>query len=93
MKIKQIFKQYWLILITIMVLFFWLGFFITEKVMTTDDSYYSILIDSDVIKVEDIDVDFFLDALRKVDKDGKVSYSYSSVKPESFFTNNILNVH
>ena len=92
MNFKQIFKQYWIILVTIMALFFWLGFFITENVINNDDAYYSILIDSDVIETEDIDVDFFLDALRKVDKDGNVSYSYSSVKPESFFNNEDIEI-
>ena len=88
MRMKFLFKQYWIILLTTMILFFWLGFFIAEKTMNTDDSYYSILVDSDVIEVEDIDVNFFLDALRKIDKDGNVSYSYSTVKPISFFENN-----
>ena len=92
MNFKQIFKQYWLISLTIMVLFFWLGFFIAEKIMNNDDTYYSILIDSNVIETEDVDVDFFLDALRKVDKDGNVSYSYSSVKPESFFMNEDIKI-
>ena len=88
MRMKFLFKQYWIILLTTMILFFWLGFFIAEKTMNTDDSYYSILVDSDVIEVEDIDVNFFLDALRKIDKDCNVSYSYSTVKPISFFENN-----
>ena len=92
MNFKQIFKQYWLISLSIMVLFFWLGFFITEKVMENDNTNYSILIDSNVIEVEDIDVDFFLDALRKVDEEGNVSYSYATVKPESFFANNDIEV-
>ena len=92
MKFKQIFKQYWLVLLTVMVLFFWLGFFIAEKILHTDESYYSILVDSEIIFVDDIDADFFLDALRKVDKEGKISYSYPSVKPVDFFENKDIKV-
>lgn len=88
MKLKDIFKHYWIILLTTLLLFFWLGFFVAEKTMNKDDSYYSILIDSSVIEITDIDVDFFLDGLRKSDN----SYSYASVKPEKFFENNDITI-
>lgn len=87
MNLKQIFKHYWVILLAVIALTFWLGFFITEEFVNRNACYYSITFNSSEIRKEDIDSNFFLDALRKVDENGNISYSYETVKPESFFSN------
>ena len=88
MKFKSIFKDYWILLLTSLVLFFWLGFFITENIYNQSSTTYTIEIESNVFTVEEITADFFLDALRKVDEEGNVSYSYETVKPAEFFSKN-----
>ena len=71
--------------------FFWLGFFITEYIYNVNFSSYSVEFTSEEIDSKDIDVDFFLKALEKYvsDEEGNLvkTYSYASVKPESFFEN------
>ena len=82
MTLKYIVKRYWVIMVTVLVLFFWLGFFVTENLLNNNRANYIVEISSNEISVEDIDVDFFLDGLRKSDG----SYSYASVSPKSFFS-------
>ena len=89
MKITGILKRYWLVILTVVVLFFWLGFFVTEKVFNKNRSYYSMEIESESITIEDIDTAFFLDALRK--EDGR--YSYATVKPDEFFEKGDINIY
>lgn len=88
MSFGQIIKRYWITLLAVMGLFFCVGVFATRTISSINDEYYSIKVNSDVISKEDIDVDFFLDALRK--SDGK--YSYSTVKPTLFFENNDIKI-
>ena len=93
MSFKETFKHYWILLVTILVLFFWMGFFVSENLYNQNFSYYEIEVESNDIKLEEINADFFLEALKKVDKDGNISYSYATVSPKAFFENNdmILN--
>ena len=100
MRLKQIFKYYWVIMLTVLVLCFWLGFFISERVVNSNNPYYQIEICSTTIEIGDIDADFFLKGLAKYDENGNfeldskgnVKYSYSSVKPQQFFANNDIEI-
>ena len=65
MSLKQIFKYYWVIMLTVLVLSFWLGFSVTEQFVNRNNCYYSVTFYSTEIEKEEIKVDFFLDALRK----------------------------
>lgn len=88
MSLGNILKRYWITFVAVIGLFFCLGLFVTKTITRFTDEYYSINIKSDVIEEEDIDIDFFLDALRKSDG----SYSYASVKPTLFFENNDIRI-
>lgn len=92
MSFKDTFKHYWIILVTVLVLFFWLGFFISENIYNQNSTYYYVSIKSDTINSQNIDEAFFLDALRKVDENGNISYSYQTVKPNEFFRKNDINI-
>ena len=92
MRLKQIFKYYWVIMLTILALAFWLGFSVTEQFVNRNNCYYSVTFYSTEIDKEEITADFFLDALRKVDKEGNVSYSYATVKPNDFFDSNDIEI-
>lgn len=83
MTLKQVFKSYWMILLTTLVLVFWLSFFVTENVHNQFKATYTIEVVSTEIKKEDINTEFFLSALIK--EDG--SYSYKSVDSEAIFKN------
>ena len=93
MKFIQILKHYWILILTSLVISFWLGFSITELV-NQGNTYYSVEISSSEISVEEITSDFFLKALEKYDEDGNlmideegnIVYSYSTVKPVEFFS-------
>ena len=88
MMLNKIIKHYWIVILTALVFSFWLGFFITENICNQNLTYYSIEVNSSEIEVEDVDADFFLNALVK--KDG--SYSYESVKPKAFFNSNDVKI-
>ena len=92
MNLKAIFKNYWILLLTTLVMFFWLGFFCSENLYNQNTTTYSIILESDNVNLSDIDVDFFLKALEKVDDKGNVTYSYASVKPKEFFNNNDISL-
>ena len=85
MNLKVIFKNYWILLLTTLVMFFWLGFFCSENLYNQNTTTYSIVLESDKININGINVDFFLKALEKVDDKGNITYSYASVKPKEFF--------
>lgn len=89
MKLIDILKRYWLILLTVVVLFFWLGFFVTENIFNKHRTYFTMEIDTENINIEQIDTDFFLDALRK--EDGR--YSYASVNPQEFFDKGDIKIY
>lgn len=89
MNLKYILKRYWLILLTVLVLFFWLGFFVTENILNKNRAYYSVEVSNFDVDISTIGDDFFLDALRKADG----SYSYESVKPTDFFEGNDVNIY
>ena len=94
MKVFRLLKYYWVILLTILVISFWLGFSITELV-NQNNTYYSVSFETNEIEIEDVDVTFFLEALKKYNKDGSLAvdedgnqlYSYSTVKPNEFYEN------
>lgn len=88
MKLKNIIKSYWIVILTALVISFWLGYFITENIHNQNFTYYNVSISSETIDTKKIDVDFFLDALIK--KDG--TYSYATVKPNDFFNNNDIEI-
>ena len=92
MNLKVIFKNYWILLLTTLVMFFWLGFFCSENLYNQNTTTYSILLESDNVNLSDIDVDFFLKALEKVDDKGNITYSYATVKPKEFFNNNDISL-
>ena len=99
MKVFRLFKHYWVILLTVLVISFWLGFSITELV-NQNNTYYSVSFETNEIEIEDVDVTFFLEALKKYNKDGSLAvdedgnqlYSYSTVKPNEFYENNDIEV-
>ena len=83
MSLKDMFKNYIVIIITALIFSFWIGFFATENIYNQQCTTYSIDVESSKINHPGINADFFLDALRKADG----TYSYSSVKPKQFFDN------
>lgn len=95
MKFVQVLKYYWIIILTTLVISFWLGFSITELV-NHENTCYSVSFNSEEIHLTDINKDFFLKALEKFDdegnlmkdEEGNIIYSYASVKPNDFFDNN-----
>ena len=93
MRLKEIFKHYWVILLTVLVLCFWLGFSISEQLINRNNCYYSVTFYSTEIEKNDINADFFLNALKKVDKEGNISYSYATVKPNDFFNNGDIEIN
>ena len=60
MNLKVIFKNYWILLLTTLVMFFWLGFFCSENLYNQNTTTYSIVLESDKINIDSINVDFFL---------------------------------
>ena len=91
--IKRILKNYWIVLITVLVLFFWIGFFITENIYNQANTYYFINFESETIKEEDITKEFFLDALKKTDAEGNITgYSYQTVSPSLIFENKDITI-
>lgn len=87
MKKRSILRRHWLTMLILVLFFFWLGFFVAEYIINVNFSKYSIEVTSEKINIEDINQEFFLEALKKYDKSGKFTgdYSYSSVKPKDFF--------
>ena len=93
MSFKNIFKYYWIIFVTILVVSFWIGFFITENTYNQNFVYYEVEIQSDKIDERDINVFFFEDGLVKFNEEGKIiGYSYSTVEPKEFFKFHHINV-
>ncbi len=92
MKLKEILKNYCVLLITILAMLFWIGFFASENIYNQNNTYYSFNIKSEVIESAFINADFFLDALKKVDDEGNVSYSYATVNPNEFFSNGDIKI-
>ena len=99
MKFIHVLKHNLLIILTSLVISFWLGFSITELV-NQENTYYSVVISNTTITSDEITSDFFLKALEKFDDEGKllkdeegnILYSYSTVKPQTFFEENDINV-
>ena len=91
MKFLKLLKHYWIILLTVLVISFWLGFSIAE-IVNQNNTYYEVKIYSNDIVISDINTDFFLKALEKYDKDGNLSYSYATVKPVDFFDNEDIEI-
>ena len=99
MKFIHVLKHNLLIILTSLVISFWLGFSITELV-NQENTYYSVVISNTTITSDEITSDFFLKALEKFDDEGKllkdeegnIVYSYSTVKPQTFFEENDINV-
>ena len=95
MKLKSILRRHWLTMVVALIFFFWFGFFVTEYIYNLNYSTYSIEVRTEEIQANNIDRDFFYDALRKEEiKNGEVviSYSYSSVNPNSIFDNDDISV-
>ena len=84
MSLKNILKNYYIIIIVALIFSFWGGFFVTENIYNQNNTYYSVQVKSETIKLDKIDEDFFLSALLKPDG----TYSYSSVKPVKIFSEN-----
>lgn len=92
MKYLKSYLNHISILITFILLSFLLAFFFTEYIYNNNNTYYETKLTSKIIEVEDFNADFFMNALKKVDKDGNISYSYSSVKPKEFYKNKDIKV-
>lgn len=92
MKFLKLLKHYWVIMLTVLVISFWLGFSITSRV-NQETTYYTVKFYSTKIETENIDANFFLKALEKYDKDGNLSYSYATVKPNEFFEKNDIEIN
>ena len=91
MKFLKLLKHHWVILLTVLVISFWLGFSIAE-IVNQNNTYYEVKIYSNDIEASDITANFFLKALEKYDKDGNLSYSYATVKPVDFFDNEDIEI-
>ena len=99
MKFIHVLKHNLLIILTSLVISFWLGFSIAELV-NQENTYYSVVISNTTITSDEITSDFFLKALEKFDdegnllkdEEGNIVYSYSTVKPQTFFEENDINV-
>ena len=92
MKFLKLLKHYWVIMLTVLVISFWLGFSITSRV-NQENTYYTVMFYSTKIETENIDANFFLKALEKYDKDGNLSYSYATVKPNEFFEKHDIEIN
>lgn len=95
MKKRSILRRHWLTMVILVLFFFWLGFFIAEYIVNVNLTKYNVEVVSDRISKEDIDQEFFLEALKKYDSDGNFtgSYSYSSVKPIDIFENSDITIY
>ena len=79
-------KKHLFLMIVFLFVAFWLGFFFTEYVYNNNNTYYEIKVTANIS--EDINSDFFKNALAKYENGEFIGYSYNSVKPDAFFKNN-----
>ena len=77
MKKRSILRRHWLTLVILVLFFFWIGFFVTEYIYNVNFSKYNIEFVSDKITINDISEEFFLEGLKKRDKDGNFTGEYS----------------
>lgn len=90
MKKRSILRRHWLTLVILVLFFFWIGFFVTEYIYNVNFSKYNIEFVSDKITINDISEEFFLEGLKKRDKDGNFTgeYSYSTVSFSKIYEGN-----
>lgn len=94
MKKRSILRRHWLTLAILVLFFFWIGFFAAEYIYNINFSKYKVEFLSDEITIEEIDKEFFLEGLKKRDKDGKFTgeYSYSTVNFSDIYEANDVKV-
>lgn len=105
MKFLKFLQKHWLISLVFLIVAFWLGFFISEFIYNKNFTYYKATVETNSIDATTITSDFFKDALAKykkdengnylLDEDGNLilaGYSYATVKPDDFFSNNDIQI-
>ena len=82
MKFLKLIKNYWVLLVVILFTTFWIAYFATEYLYNNNHTTYTVDITGEF---EEIDENFFLEALAKYENNVLIGYSYASVDVKKMF--------